>query len=277
MRGEEVGMTYRTILVELNAAAPAEERLEAARALATRFDARLVGMHVVPPPVLPVGDGLSGYIPPETIEAQRQANLEVRYRALAAFRRVCGEEGPKLAWREAEGPPSLILAEAARSVDLVVTGRADSGVANGTWLVGDLATAAGVPVLMVPSGVSAVAGHTVLVAWNGRREAARAAHDALPFLQAAREVVLCAIGKRAAADLEDAAAMLKRHGVPVWAERLEGADAHAGEILLAQAVAHRADLLVMGAYGHSRLREFVFGGATRHVLHHAEKPVLLSS
>jgi nucleotide-binding universal stress UspA family protein len=170
-----------------------------------------------------------------------------------------------------------MLAEAARTVDLGIVGRGEPGFADGTWLVGDLATAAGVPVLMLPAGVSAVAGHTVLVGWNGRREAAGAVHDALPFLQAAREVVLCAVGERGTADLDDAAAMLRRHQVPVRAERLEGADSHAGEILLAQAVAYRADLLVMGAYGHSRLREFVFGGATEHVLHHATLPVLFSS
>jgi nucleotide-binding universal stress UspA family protein len=270
-------MMYRTILVELNAEAPAEERLEAARALATRFGAMLVGMHVVPPVVLPIGDGGMAYIPSEALEAQRQVNLKVRERALTVFHRVGGQEGPKVAWRESEGPPGPVLAEAAHTVDLVIAGRGKPKFGNGTSIVEDLVTTTGVPVLMVPPGVSSVIGCTVLVAWNGRREAARAAHDALPFLQAAEEVVLCAIGEEAAASLDDATGMLKRHGVPVRAERLEGGDSHAGEILLAQAVANQADLLVMGAYGHSRLREFVFGGATRHVLHHATLPVLFSS
>jgi nucleotide-binding universal stress UspA family protein len=71
--------------------------------------------------------------------------------------------------------------------------------------------------------------------------------------------------------------MLERHKVRVHPERLQGADTHAGELLLAQAVAHEADLLVMGAYGHSRLRELILGGATRHVIRHAELPVLFSS
>ena len=120
-------------------------------------------------------------------------------------------------------------------------------------------------------------GSRVLVAWNGKREAARAAHDALPFLRAAERVVLCAVGEVAGAGLDDAAGMLRRHGVPVRAERVAGGDLHAGEILLARAAADRADLLVLGAYGHSRLRELVLGGATRHVLHHATLPVLFSS
>jgi nucleotide-binding universal stress UspA family protein len=115
----------------------------------------------------------------------------------------------------------------------------------------------------------------VLVAWNGSREAARAAHDALPFLtRGAGLVVLCAVGERAAAGLDDAAAMLARHGVPVRAERVGGPDANAGEILLARAAAHGADLLVMGAYGHGRLRELVFGGANRDALRAAKLPVL---
>jgi nucleotide-binding universal stress UspA family protein len=136
-----------------------------------------------------------------------------------------------------------------------------------------------VPVLVLPQGGHAgELGSTVLIAWNGSREAARAVHDALPFLQASeRPVVLCAIGEGALAGLDRAVAMLERHKVRVRPEQLQGADAHAGEILLAQAVAHEADLLVMGAYGHSRLRELILGGATRHLLRHAQLPVLFSS
>jgi nucleotide-binding universal stress UspA family protein len=139
-----------------------------------------------------------------------------------------------------------------------------------------LVTAAGVPVLALPPNASRDLGQVVLVAWKGSREAARAVHGALPFLHAAKRVVLCAVGTRAAANLEAAAAMLERHQVPVHPERVEGTDGGAGEVLLAQATAHGADLLVMGAYGHARLRELVFGGATRHVLRHATVPVLFS-
>jgi nucleotide-binding universal stress UspA family protein len=145
-------------------------------------------------------------------------------------------------------------------------------------IVEQIVTAAGVPVLALPPDPPRDIGPVVLVAWKNSREAARAAHDALPLLRAAERVVLCAVGEGegTAAGLEDAAAMLDRHGVPVRPERVGGTDAGAGEVLLAQAAAHRADLLVMGAYGHSRLRELVLGGATRHVLWHATLPVLLS-
>ena len=89
-------------------------------------------------------------------------------------------------------------------------------------------------------------------------------------------MVLCAVGEGAAAGLDEAAAMLRRHEVEVHPERVDGTDARAGEILLAQAAAHGADLLAMGAYGHARVRELVFGGATRHALREARLPVLFS-
>ena len=94
---------------------------------------------------------------------------------------------------------------------------------------------------------------------------------------AAKRVILCAVGDEAATSLEAAAAMLRRHGVAVQAHKVDEPDGNAGEVLLAQCSAHGADLLVMGAYGHTRLRELVFGGATRHVLREATLPVLFSS
>jgi nucleotide-binding universal stress UspA family protein len=265
-------MTYRTILVDLTADEQIEARLNVVRFLALRFEAALIGLHVVPPPLDPAvwQGGMSVYIPPELAEAQRKAGLEAKERARAVFDRVCGAE-PKAVWREAEGDPGPLLAEAAHTADLVVTARGDM---LGTTEL--LVTAAGVPVLALPPNPPHDVDHVVLVAWKGSREAARAVHDALPFLHTAKRVVLCGIGERAAAGLDDAAAMLERHQVAVHPERVEGTDGRAGEILLAQAAAHEADLLVMGAYGHGRLRELVFGGATYHVLNHAQLPVLFS-
>jgi len=265
-------MTYRTILLDLTADGPVEARLDVARSLASRFGAALIGMHVSPPPLQLAAwqGGMSVYIPPEVAEAQRKANQEAKERVRAAFDRVCGDD-PAAEWREAEGDPGQLLAEAAHAADLVVTaGGGSPDVAE------RLVTATGVPVLALPPGAARDLGRVVLVAWKGSPEAARAAHDALPFLRTAERVVLCAVGERSAAGLDAAAAMLERHQVRVRPERVGGTDASAGEVLLAQAAAHGADLLVMGAYGHARVRELVFGGATRHVLRHAPLPVLFS-
>jgi nucleotide-binding universal stress UspA family protein len=141
---------------------------------------------------------------------------------------------------------------------------------------------AGRPVLIVPNeGVHSRIGGRIAVAWNGRREATRAAFDALPLLQKAKEVKVLWIDPRS--EGEDAGAFaatdlctaLARHGIAC--EALEAAsDGSVGATLLSRAIEHRADLLVMGCYGHSRLSELVFGGATRHTLRHMTIPVLMS-
>lgn len=269
-------MTYRTILVDLTADGPVEARLDVARSLASRFDAVLLGVNVVPKLFTPLPiwqGGGSVYILPEVVEAQRKANHEAKERVRAAFDRACGAD-PTVTWSEAEGDPVRLLAEAAHASDLVITSR---GGALGT--AEQLVTATGVPVLVLPPEVPRDFGRVVLVAWKSAPEAARAVHEALPFLQhtAASRVVLCATGEEAAAGLEAAATMLERHGVSVQPERVDRTEGRStGEILLAQATVHGADLLVMGAYGHARVRELVFGGVTRHVLREARLPVLFS-
>jgi nucleotide-binding universal stress UspA family protein len=270
-------MSYRTILVDLCANEPVEQRLTAARSLARRFDAALVGMHVVPPPFVPTmweGTG-AVYLPVELIEAERAASMEAKERIHAAFERLRNND-PSMSWLEADGLPALVVPEAAHAADLVVTAREPGGGDSMLGLSQALILGAGVPVLVLPQGHAGELGSTVLVAWNGSREAARAVHDALPLLQAsAQPVVLCAIGEGPLAGLDRAVAMLERHKVRVHPERLQGADAHAGEILLAQAVAHEADLLVMGAYGHSRIRNLIIGSTTTAMVRSCLIPVLM--
>ncbi len=265
-------MSYRTILVELQAERPVEIRLKTARTLAHRFEALLIGMHVVPEPFVPTfwEGGGAVYIAPEIIQAQQRANQEAKKHVRAIYDRLCAH--PDLVWQEAEGDPGRLLVEAAHGSDLLITTRDEDRVDE---LVERLIMEAGVPVLVLPPSCPEDIGHTVLVGWNGSREASRALHGALPFLRTAKKVVVCAIGERAAAGLGNVGRMLKRHDVTIRTETVQGEDQDAGEILLAQAKAHGADLLVMGAYGHMRLRELIFGGATRHILCTAPLPVLL--
>lgn len=270
-------MPYRTILVELSSERVAETNLRVACSLAARFDARFTALHVVPPPYVPTawGGGASVYIRPEFLEAQRTAATAARDRAEAAFRAACGGE-PRAAWREVEGEPAERLAEAARTSDLALVARPGPGAFDDPDLPERLVMTTGVPVLFLPPGAPDDLGRTVLVGWNGSREATRAAHEALPFLTGAGRVILCAIGETGLATLEPAAEMLRRHGAPVEALAVTEPDADAGTALLAQAESQGADLLVMGAYGHARLRELVFGGATSHILREAGLPVLFS-
>ena len=269
-------MAYRTILVELVYDSGLEPRLRVARILARRYGAMLVGMHVMPPPFIltPYAEA-AAFVGPDLIEAERAANREIRDRIQEVFRSFCGDEGSAL-WREAEGSRGDLLAEAAYTADLVLASRAKAGSTDVPDVLDQLVTIAGVPVLALPAELSVKFGRTILVGWNNSREAARAIRDALPFLHTAKRLILCAVGTEARKGIEAAAAMLERHGLSVRLLQVDEPDARAGEVLLAQAGAHDADLLVMGAYGHARLRELVLGGATCHVLRKAALPVLFS-
>ena len=143
--------------------------------------------------------------------------------------------------------------------------------------------ASGRPVLVVPfTGAAPPVGGTALVAWNGGRESARAANDALPLLSLAREVQVVVIDPEGT-DLEGTglpgaalAEHLARHDIPVETKVLHGAEVDAPNVLLSHAADVNANLIVSGAYGHSRLRETVLGGMTRHLMLHMTAPVLMS-
>lgn len=272
-------MTYRTILLELQDDPHNDARIECARRLAQRFDAELVGMHISPPPFLPIGFGEgAAYVGPEVFEAQREANRLVRERVEASFRRLC--DPARMAVRDVyeEGDAGELLADAARGADLTVLAQeGGSGLeALNPQPIHHVILSAGGPVLVLPrEGLGPDLGRRVVVAWNGSREAARAAKDALPFLETADTVTLIAAGDDAGATLDAGTGLLKRHGAKVTARQIDLGRAHGATLLDASAAAD-ADLLVMGAYGHSRLREIVLGGATREVLRNARVAVLLS-
>lgn len=192
-------------------------------------------------------------------------------------------------WRISE-PKGTSYVEAvldyARVADLVIAAQTESDWDDShmfdvpEWLTME----SGRPVLIVPkSGDMQTIGHRVLIAWNNSRESARAVFDALPLLQNAKAVrVLCveeADKPQSNRDrpVAEICASLTRHGVNCVAEHIKPAKhGVAGEDLLTQVRQHNCDLLVMGCYGRSRFREFIFGGASRHVLQQATVPVLMA-
>lgn len=271
-------MTYRTILFQLADDPGNEARLRAALELARRLGARLVALHVTPPPIVPVGYGEgAAYVGPEIIEAQREAAKAIAERLEAGFRRVCDPASGAL-WRHLEGDPGDVLAGLARTADLTIGPRIEARGIDALALqpIEQAALGAGGPVLVVPTaGFAAELGRRVLVGWNGRKEAARALKDALPFLAGALAVEIVTIGEQGADSLDGALALVERHGVAATGRRLPEAD-DVGAALLARMAELAADLLVMGVYSHSRLRQLVLGGATRHVLQHAKGAVLFS-
>jgi nucleotide-binding universal stress UspA family protein len=138
----------------------------------------------------------------------------------------------------------------------------------------------GRPVLLVPADPKmTTVGQRITVAWNHSRESARAAFDALPMLQLAASVQILGINPtadNASGPGEDLASALSRHGVNAHPTVANTAARGEGEELIAALARHESDMLVMGCYGHSRLREMVLGGVTKYVLAHANIPVLLS-
>jgi nucleotide-binding universal stress UspA family protein len=173
----------------------------------------------------------------------------------------------------------------ARYADLAVVGQGDPDAESmtPTDLPETVALSTGRPTLVVPHiGVRSKPGRTVMLCWNVSRESARAASDALPFLAAAEKVVVLVVDPRSSAGGHgaepgaDVATWLARHGVKVTVQRDVAADADIGGVILSRAADHGADLIVMGIYGHSRVREMILGGASRGLLSSMTVPVLMA-
>ncbi|MCC8392347.1 universal stress protein [Paraburkholderia sp. MMS20-SJTR3] len=278
-------MSYHTILVHLDTSARAHPRLEFALQLAHRFHARLTGLfstYVPPRHAFLVMAGTAGYYAEhERLRHERAGALERLFHAELARAKVDGE------WIAADGDANDVVPPYARLADLIVLGQFDpadpeSFVAE--QFVEHVVLSAGRPVLLTPSaGTFAAPGQHALIAWDGSREATRAIADALPLLVDAAKVTLLTVHSprdRTAPDRlpgADIARNIARHGVKVDVRELSVAtDTPVGDALLSQASELGCDLLVMGAYAHSRLHEIVLGGATRTMLHSMTVPVLLS-
>jgi nucleotide-binding universal stress UspA family protein len=279
-------MTYKTILVHLSRRTRAEHLLRAALPLARRSNAHLIGLYVLPPPVV-VTDAGMGY-GAQVITLDRSA-LETEAVALKAqFEAATRGEPVVTEWRLVDSAePDVVRAvlEHARATDLVVVSQADADADS--IVLSDtperVALESGRPVLIVPhTGRFDTLGERVLVAWNNRREASRAVFDALPLLKEARDVRVLWVNPQKDGVLPEQlptaeiSAVLARHGVKATAATTVAAGIDIGNEILSRAADEGSDLIVMGCYGHSRLRELVFGGATRSILQQMTVPVLMS-
>jgi nucleotide-binding universal stress UspA family protein len=279
-------MPYKTILMHCNDRRRIERLLAPAVRLADTFQAHLIGLSVVPP-IAVIATGMPG-APPMVVDAHCKLYREAIPTMREAFQEAVRDRGLVAEWRDEDagafGVADSVLPEA-RTADLVIASQTDPEWPGSDRLdVADrLAMESGRPVLIVPNtGAHERVGETVLVAWNGRREAARAVFDALPLLQRARSVKVAWVNPQSerepAQDVPaaDVCAALARHAVRCEATAQVKPGAGVGETLLGLATEFGADLLVMGCYGHTRMREFVFGGASRHVLANMSVPVLMS-
>jgi len=287
-------MTYKTILVHCDASRAIDGRLAAAADVAQRFEARLVGLHAREP--FEIASFIDGGMPIGTLMEAYQAGCDSAEKtAQSAYDKATRGRNFPVEWRVTEAFSDDALTVNARYADLLVVGQADPDDPAGSRndLPEAMAFATGRPILVVPQigapssvGKSGVGksgiGRTVLLCWSASRESARAAADALPFLRAADTVIVLVVDPEFSADGHgqepgaDVALWLARHGITVTVQREVAADARIGEVILSRAADCGADLIVMGIYGHSRLRELVLGGVSRTLLSSMTVPVLMS-
>lgn len=273
-------MTLKSILVYVSDSDQARTRIAWAVELAKMNDAHLTGLAVRSKWTLPgyVVAGIPHDIRAEILQNQKKENLAARQ----IFEKEAARTGwsERTSWIDADGLPSEVLGLHARYHDLTIVGQQsadDEGIEPS--FVDTLILKCGRPVLVVPKiGANKAPGKHIVVAWNGSREAARAVGDAMPILEMSRAVDVLSIEPEGIGDLPgaDIANHLARHGIKATAKRSTARKIDFGDVLLNYVSDSGADLVVMGAYGHSRLRELVLGGVTRHMLEHMTVPVLLS-
>jgi nucleotide-binding universal stress UspA family protein len=264
-------MTYATLLVNLIAGSPNRSVLNAAHELAKLFGSRAIGIVACEPVPIMMGDGIvdGQMIVDFRTDLDRQT-LETQ----SEFRKALETDKIACEWRSNvhEFPPTVYVTNEARCADLLIAAAAPRALFASTEHagLGDLIMHAGRPVLVVPHSGDKFPLNRVVVAWKDTREARRAVRDALPLLKAAHDVSVVEIASKELTSLaldriEDVTTWLERHGVkavPVVVPAT-GDDAHDLDAFLEK---QGADLVVAGAYGHSRLREWAFGGVTDGIL-----------
>lgn len=278
-------MDYKNLLIHLDHSRGCRNRLDAAFALAREFDARIEGLFIVP-----------DYIVPSYVEAQISVDLitDVTEKALARaeesladYAALARDARVEFDARVVEGQVIPILREHSKYADLMLLGQDDPddpdnasyGLADALLFEGACAC------LVVPNGVKIVPpGKRVLLAWNASREAARALRDAMPLLRRADELVVLS----SEPDEADPAlaqehpharrleGFLESHGIASVSSGISDPDLTPSQAIVGQALDMQADLIVMGGYGHARLREIILGGTTRDMLRQTPAPLLLA-
>lgn len=279
-------MTCKTILAILQSEADTPRLLDFALPLTARHQGHLIGLHAEALPIA-VATPLGGAMVDLTEEMRAEAeDRHARLRAL--FMERTQAKGIAAEWRgydNVSGDSAISGIESARTADLVIAQQNDPDAdARMTADVEALVFESGRPVLLVPytfKGRSAPF-KRVILAWNGSKEAARAAFDALPFMQEAGSVEVLMVDPQDFPHQDTGlagsaiATALARHGIDVTTHTEISGDLSHGEVIINRLADTGADLLVMGAYGRSRVSEFIFGGTTRTLLQSMTAPTLMA-
>lgn len=258
-----------------------EERAKIAIGLARKFDAHITALFTIPQPRMPAY--VMGYVPVDVTERIEREAEERGREAERKFEELVRREGVKAEWRMARGLPSNAVTMHGRYSDMVVLAQPDEDEeelpAEILELPHDVVMQVGGPVLSVPyAGRFDSLGKTIMIGWNGTREAVRATRDAMPFLKQAERVLVFSVNAEDGDHYpgSDLSTHLARHGVRAEATHTVAKDIEVGDAILSALSDNSCDMLVMGAYGHSRMREWAFGGVTRKIFREMTVPVLMS-
>ena len=286
-------MTIKTILVPLDGSEGSRNALKTGALLARERNAHLDVIHVRtnPKDAVPLlGEGMSGAVIEDIITAAEKEAVERARRALEIFEDVCSIadfprvdspadcEGPSSRWIEETGREDEVVALRGRLADIIIINRpTDDTAVSATMTLNAALVETGRAVLVVPPNGTSGFGHRVAISWNGSSEAARAVAASMPLIEGAEKVMIFTMNDED--DETDLAAQLSQylawHGVNAEIETTYVGDHNVGEVLVTKCAEWNADVLVMGAYTHSRLRQLIFGGVTRHVLAEAKLPVVM--
>lgn len=286
-------MTIKSILVPIHGDKGSRDALDMALAIAKEHLAHVDALYVRvdPKDTVPlIGEGMSAALIDDLFAAAERESLSAATASRQVFDAACQAAGVTpgepdglapgfgISWIDITGRIGEEVASRGRMVDLIVLPKLPSDSDAASLISQDAAISeTGRSVLVVPPGLSAGGMERIVIAWNGSTEAVRAVAQALPFIEKARNIKILSVNSNPHA-LDDRSLLryLKLHGITGEIECLSMKGAHDGEAVLAACERENADLLVMGAYTHSRLRQLVMGGVTRHVLEHTEVLVLMA-
>ena len=273
----------KDLVVNLGGSGTTDATADYAISMGKAYGAHVVGVAFVYEPVIP--GSLLGGIPTDLIEVQREENAKAAKTAVANFEAAAKAAGVSAETRLLDASiagASDLFGRIARRFDIAVVGQAprEQGVSEELLIEGAL-FGSGRPVIVVPQIQSQpLKLDKVMVCWDGSRPAARAIGDAVPLLERAKAIEIVVVtGERDKSGEITGANMkrhLARHGINVEIKRIAAGNADVQTAILAHAADSAADFIVMGGYGHSRLREFILGGVTRSILKSMPVPVLMS-
>jgi nucleotide-binding universal stress UspA family protein len=273
----------KDIIVNLSVTKEGSVAGKYAVSVAAALEAHLTGVAFIYDPVVPISG--AGYIPAEVIEIQREDNETAADAAIKSFTAATDQAGisaePLITNASLAGAGDH-FARMARRFDLAIVGQAEPEISSMEQIIGETTLfESGRPMIMVPYIQKApFKTDNVMICWDGSRTAARAVADAIPIIRKSGRVEIVIVasdrGKRDEIEGADIGQHLARHGLKVDVHRISGGNIDVGDALLSHAADSGADFMVMGGYGHSRLREFVLGGVTRSIFGSMTLPVLLS-